>query len=186
MIEMNERQKKLLGDLTSLQREIALNSISGMTDIDSYRNSKGKAKDIKSMEASVSEILSNLKVREFIDSMAETRVNPAIMSRTEMMERLSNLARTNMSDLIEWGPGELTDSNGEKITQSVWSIKESAKLDSNKMSSISEVVAGKDGLKIKQHSPLAAMKQLADIGGYNAAKEIEGNITINKANEDDW
>ena len=41
------------------------------------------------------------------------------------------------------------------------------------MASIAEVTAGKDGIKIKQHSPLTAMKQLADIEGYNKPQKIE-------------
>ena len=84
--KMNEEQQGLFENLTPLQKEIALNSISGMNDIDCYKNSNGKAKTENTMRASVSEILINPNVKAFINSMAEHIVNPAIMSRNEMLE----------------------------------------------------------------------------------------------------
>ena len=44
--------------------------------------------------------------------------------------------------------------------------------------SISEVTAGKDGIKIKQHSPLQAMKMLSDMQGFNAPMKTEQSGTI--------
>lgn len=173
MFEMNEEQTALFEKLTPLQKEIVLNSISGMNDIDSYKASRGKAKTLKTMEASVSEILSNPKVVAFKKSMANHIVNPAIMSRDEMLERLSALARTSMADLIEWRTELHTGDEGEQIEQSLWAVRESAYLDETKAASIAEVTAGKDGFKIKQHSPLTAMKQLAELAGYEAPKQVE-------------
>lgn len=188
MFEMNEEQAALFNALTPLQKEVSLNSISGMNNIDAYKASKGKAKTLKTQEACASELLSNPKVKNFIKSMANHIVNPAIMSREEMLERLSGMARTDMSDLITWGiqgdtevavisedgeeldPEDIPENQGE---QSVWVIKPSALQDPNKVASIAEVSAGKEGIKIKQHSPLAAMKQLAELAGYEAPKQIE-------------
>lgn len=171
--KMTPEQKALFDGLTTLQQEISLNSLSGMNDIDSYKASRGKAKTIKTMEASVSEILSNPKVVSFIDAMKEVAVNNAIMSREEMMERLTSMSRTSMSDLIDWSVHSVTDANGELAKQSVWSVKESAMQDPVAMASIAELTAGKEGIKIKQHSPLAAMKQLSDLAGYNEASKVD-------------
>lgn len=173
MFEMSEEQTKLFEKLTPLQKEIALNNISGMNDIESYKNSNGKAKTDRAMRSSVGQILSNRDVKAFIKSMTNHIVNPAIMSRNEMMEKLSSLARTNMSDLIEWRTEHSSDDNGEPIEQSMWAIKESAVLDEKKAAAIAELTAGKEGFKIKQHSPLAAMKQLAELAGYEAPKQVE-------------
>lgn len=188
MFEMNEEQKILFDKLTPLQKEVVLNSISGMNDIDSYKASSGKAKSDNTMRASVSGILTNLNVAAFKKSMANHIVNPAVMTRQEMIERLSGLARTNMSDLITWGvqgdtPETAIHEGGDDLDyeyepenqepQSVWVIKPSALQDPNKVASIAEVSAGKEGIKIKQHSPLAAMKQLAELAGYDAPKQIE-------------
>lgn len=170
---MSEEQAVMLAALAPLQRKVALNVISGMSNIDSYYAGGGDAKNKASAEATVSVMLRNAKVKEFIDSMTKEAVNQAVMSRQEMLERLSNLARVNMSDLIEWRISEAKDDEGKPIEQTIWSIKESAEQDPSKMASISEVTAGKEGLKIKQHSPLSAMKQLADLEGYNKPQKIE-------------
>lgn len=180
---MNKEQKKLFDKLTRLQQEVALNSHSGMSDIDAYRNSCGKAKSESAQRAGASEILANPNVAAFLDSMKEEAVNNAVMSRQEMLERLSSMARTNMSDLIEWRTQSVTGNDGEEVEQSLWVIKESAEQDPIKMASIAEVTAGRDGFKIKQHSPLAAMKQLSDLQGYN---EPEKKEVTHKYAEDDW
>ena len=41
------------------------------------------------------------------------------------------------------------------------------------MAAISELTAGKDGLKIKLHDPKAAIKQLAEMRGWEAPKKTE-------------
>lgn len=171
--KMTPEQKALFDDLTTLQQQIALNSLSGMSNIDSYRNSKGKAKTDLAMEASCSQILNNLKVVKFLDTMKEVAVNNAIMSREEMMERLTSLSRTSMNDLVDWSVHSVTDAKGETAKQSVWAVKDSAMQDPVSMASIAELSAGKDGFKIKQHSPLMAMKHLAELAGYEAPKQVE-------------
>lgn len=173
MFEMNDSQKALFNALTPLQKEISLNSISGMNDIDAYKKSKGKAKKLKTMEATVSQILSNPKVKAFIESMANHIVNPAIMSRDEMMEELSLVARTNNNDLIEWGYRDVEVINKETgkketVPQSYWTLKSVDEINPEHMSAIEEVSVGKEGLKFKRTSKLAAMKQLAELAGYEA------------------
>lgn len=173
MFEMNEEQEALFEKLTALQKEIALNNISGMNNIDSYKKSSGKAKTEKAMGVSVAQILGNLSVKNFIKSMANHIVNPAVMSRQEMTERLSIIARGNLSDLIDWSETEEVV-EGEVIKQSAWRFKGSDELAKDKMATISEVTSGVAGwYRIKQHSPLVAMKQLAELQGYEAPKQIE-------------
>ena len=176
MVAMTPEQKALFDELTRLQKEIAINSLSGMSNIDAYRNSSGKAKTQEAMEAGASEILNNPKVKEFLDSMRQAAVSKAIMSREEMMERLSNLSRANMADLIVFQSGQIDEDTGE-MSQTFWRIKDSAEMNRDLMASIAEVTAGKEGIKIKQHSPLMAMKQLADLAGYNAAQKFDHQST---------
>lgn len=189
--KMDDNQKKLFELLKPLQKEIALNSISGMNDIDAYKASKGKSKTIKSMEASVSQILSNLKVRAFIESMANNIVNSAIMSRDEMMEELSLVARTNSNDLIDWGYRNVEvidkDTGETKIVkQSFWTLRSVDEINPEHMSAIEEVSVGKDGLKFKRTSKLSAMKQLAGLGGYDAPIKIDNtNLNLDINAEDD-
>lgn len=182
MFEMNDNQKTLFDALTPLQKEISLNSISGMNDIDAYKKSKGKAKKIKAMEASVSQILGNLKVKDFIYSMANQVVNPAIMSRDEMMQELTLVSRTNANDLIKWGYRNVKVVNRESgeeevVKQSYWTARSVDEINPEHMSAIEEVSISKDGLKFKRTSKLSAMKQLAELAGYNAASKHDHSST---------
>lgn len=187
---MTEEQKELFDKLTPLQQKVCTNSLSGMSNIDSYINAGGKGESKASQEAAVSRMLSDVKVKAFLDSMKHQAVNNAIMSREEMMERLSNLSRVNMSDLIEWAtkPVERVNKEGEteEFEQAMWNIKESAQQNPYAMASIAEVTAGKDGFKVKQHSPLAAMKQLADLAGYNSPQQINSTVTQVSYTPDDY
>lgn len=176
--KMTEEQKALFDKLTTLQQQIALNSISGMSDIDSYKNSSGKAKTIKAMEASVSQILGNVKVVAFLDAMKEVAVNNAIMSREEMMTELSILSRVKTSDIINFGYRDVETvdpKTGETkiVNQSYWSMKDMEDLTSEELGAIEEVSVGKDGLKFKKVSRLNAMKQLSELAGYNAAQKYD-------------
>ena len=170
---MTDEQKALFDALTPLQQKVSTYSLSGKSNIDSYKLGGGKAKTQEAAEAAASIMLSNVKVKAFLTIMRQEAVVSAVMSRTEMLERLSALGRTNMSDLIEWRTTLSETTEGEEVEQSAWTMKESAMLNPQQLASIAEVTAGRDGFKIKQHSPLAAMKQLADIEGYNAPTKTE-------------
>ena len=190
MYEMNEGQVLLFNVLTSLQKEISLSVISGKSDIDAYRESSGKAIKEGTMRASVSEILANPNVKLFMDSMINTIVNPAIMSREEMMKELTLVARTNANDLIEWGYRDVEAVNketgeAESVPQSFWTLKNSDEINPDHMGSIEEVTAGKEGLKFKRTPKLTAMKQLAELAGYDAPSKSESKI-IEDTGENEW
>lgn len=179
---MNDYQKELFDQLSPLQQKVCTNVIAGMSNIDAYKAAGGKAKTKAAQESGASEILSNPKCKAFLDEMKKEAVKDAVMSRQEMMERLSNLARVNMSDLITWHTTRSTNNDGEPVEQTLWAIKESAEQDPYAMASIAEVTAGKEGFKIKQHSPLAAMKQLAEMAGYNAKQQVELSGAVSTVN----
>lgn len=87
-IEMNKKQKELFSKLTTLKQEIALNSLSGMNDIDSYKNSSGKAKTITAMESGACVILRNTEVTAFMDSMKQEAVDKALVTTTDVVKRM--------------------------------------------------------------------------------------------------
>ena len=178
MFEMNDNQKTLFEALTSLKKKVALNKIAGMTPSNAHKEAGGTCKNEKNRYKLASEILINPDVVAFIDSMANHIVNPAIMSRDEMMEELSLVARTNSNDLIEWGYRDVKKLNkdtGEEeiVQQSYWTLKSADEINPEHMAAIEEVTVGKEGLKFKRTSKLSAMKQLAELGGYNAAAKHE-------------
>lgn len=174
--KMTDHQKELFDKLTSFQKRMALNDIEGMKPADNHRAAGGTCKTESNRYKLASEILIKPVVKAFLNSMKEAAVSNAVMSRQEMAERLSNLSRVDMSDLIVWRTVHTTDDEGHEIEQSAWQLKASAAQDPLKMASIAELAATKDGFKIKQHSPLAAMKQLAQLEGYEAAQKHDLNV----------
>lgn len=190
-------QKQLFDVLTQLQKEIATSVLSGMKPIDAYKASSGKAKTEAAMSVSVHQILSNHNVSAFIDSVRADSVSDAVMSRQEALERLSTLARTDLSDLVEFGSHELgADEDGKPIVQTAWRIRDSILQDPVKMAAIAEINAGRDGIKIKTHSPLHAIQQLAKMQGWESAqkhelsgpggKSVQHEHTVTKKDIDDF
>lgn len=171
---MTPDQKALFDKLTQLQQRVATNVLAGMSQRQAYYAAEGKADTDESADSSCSQILSNIKVKEFMDAMKIQAVNNAIMTRQEALERLSGFARTDLKDLVEFGAYELgADEDGNPIVQAAWKIKDSALQDPAKMAAISELSTGKDGIKIKTHSPITAIQQLAKMQGWESASKHE-------------
>jgi phage terminase small subunit len=104
------------------------------------------------------------------------------MTRKEALERLSAFARTDLSDLVEFGAYELgQDDDGKPIVQAAWKIRDSVLQDPKKLAAISELSAGRDGIKIKTHSPLQAIQQLAKLQGWDVHElDLEGKRLANE------
>ena len=184
---MTPEQKALFDQLTELQQRTSINVLAGMTQRAGYYAAGGTATSDESADATVSALLSNIKVRAFMDAMKAAAVSEAVMSRTEALEKLSVLARTDLKDLVEFGEYELgSDGEGNPIIQSSWRIRDSALQDPAKMAAISELTASKEGIKIKTHSPLAAIKQLADMQGWNAAQKIDSTVRVVDDDSEQW
>lgn len=172
--KLTPEQKVLFDALTKLQQKFVLGILKGLNQTDAYKKTGGKAKTDEAIRATASEILTNPNVKAFLDEMNEEAISDAVMTRQEALERLSTMGRTSLSDLAEFGEYIVgTDEDGKPIVQATWKFKDSALQNPNAMSAITELVAGKDGIKIKMHDPKAAIKQLADMQGWEAPKKTE-------------
>lgn len=149
MFKMNENQKSLFNALTSLKQKVALNKIAGMAPAKAHKEAGGVCKDENNRHKLASEILTHPDVVAFIDSMANNIVNPAIMSREEMLKDLTTVARVLAPDLTN-----------------------------NGIASLGEL---KNGFDVK----LKAMKQLAELAGYDEPSKIESKI-ITDTGEEEW
>ncbi|EPB9884036.1 terminase small subunit [Yersinia enterocolitica] len=170
---LTEEQKALFDALTQLQKKFVTQILKGKNQTDAYRKAGGKAKG-DNLRKAAHQIATNIDVEAFLKSVQHETVNEAIMTYEEAMERLTLMGRTSIADLAIFGThvvGE--DDDGNPITQSVWSFKNASELKPKQMVAISELTAGKDGLKIKLHDPKAAIKQLAEMRGWEAPKKTE-------------
>lgn len=176
---MTEEQLTMFNKLTKLQRECSLVRIANPTlnNIEVYRKAGGKAKDDETARTCAAEILANPRVTEFIASFNVERVKSVVMGRDEMIERLSKMARTEITDVVKIvSPDDqlMNVETGEIIEgQSFWSLRSPEEMQNGGVSAISELTATSQGLKIKLHDQRAAMKQLAELQGFDAPRKTE-------------
>lgn len=167
-------QEEIASNLTHLQRMTVINLVrGGMSQRAAYFAAGGEAKDGDVADAIASRMLADARVRAFYDSLIASAAKGAVMTRQEALERLSNFARIDLADLVEFGSYEIGVQDEQPVIQACWKIKDSVLQDKDKMAAISELAATKDGIKIKTHSPLQAIQQLAKIQGWEAANKIE-------------
>lgn len=173
---MTPEQKLLFDELTDLQQRVATGVLAGMTQRAAYYAGGGKAKDDPGADMSACQIIGNPKVKAFMDSMKVQAVSDAIMTREEAMKILTQLGRGNLKDIVKFKTATVGKDmeTGADVHQTVWEIDEGLQeSDPDKLIIISELEVGKFGPKIKQHSKVAAIAQLAKMGGWEAAQKFE-------------
>lgn len=107
--EMDEKQSLLFNALTDLSKKVSLNSISGMKPAAAHKAAGGKCKNEDNRRKLANEILTKPDVVLFINSMAAHLVNPAIMTRDEMLEELTTISRVSTPNLTENGIATITE-----------------------------------------------------------------------------
>ena len=169
--------------LTQKQEAFALAYFETGNASEAYRrsyNAENMSPNVIHNKASALMAKGDVRVRiEQLRAKAETA---SVMSRQEALERLSTFARTDLSDLVEFGAYELgQDDGGKPIVQAAWKIRDSVLQDPKKLAAISELSAGRDGIKIKTHSPLQAIQQLAKLQGWDVHElDLEGKRLANE------
>lgn len=166
---MDNEALELFASMTELQQGTVTNFLRGMSQRQAYITAGGKAGTASGADQSASEILNHPKVRRYRQLVQAETHDETIMGRDEMRRRLSVLARTDLKDLVEFS--EVEGPGGKK--QTVWRLRDDDQIDPLKRAAISELTFTKQGPKIKTHSALAAMKQLADLDGLEAPKRTE-------------
>ncbi|HBN9476856.1 terminase small subunit [Pseudomonas aeruginosa] len=133
------------------------------------------AKNMKpeTVNRTAKELIDNPKIAARMAELNASAVTDAVMTRQEALERLSRFARTDLADLLEFGSYEIGEQDGQPVIQAAWKIKDSVLQDPQKMAAISELAATKDGIRIKTHSPLQAIQQLAKMQGWESATKHE-------------
>lgn len=167
-IELSDHQVDSFHALTRLQQGVALGVLEGLSQREAYRRAGGKGKTDRTVDALASRMLTFDKVASFINSFKSDQTNrlaDAIMSRDDMALALNNmaLAKVTVADLDN--PDKLAD--------------------------VAEVIIDPEGgIRYKLTSPAdrrAAMKQLAELMGYNKPTELKLSGELNtRARLDDF
>lgn len=172
---MSPEQQSLFDQLTQLQQRVATNVLAGMSQRAAYVQAGGSGKTETVIDSGASEILRNPQVKAFMDSMKMQAVSDAIMSREEMATRLTLFARKGVKDIVKFKTVEIGKDmeTGEPLMQTGWWIPDSILQSEEDLSIISELEVGKFGPKLKTHSSLQAMAQLAKLQGYEVPGKLE-------------
>jgi len=182
---MTPDQLALFEQLTPLQRRVCTALlVPGTTQRQAYRAAGGTAKSDTAADSCVSIMMSNAKVKRYLDAMAQAAVTSSVATRAEVLEFLTRVVRTPLSALADFEkvPVKVDEATGEVLaTQTVWNIKDSALHDPQKLEIISELGVDKHGPKFKTHSQLQAAQLLAKLQGWEAPSKV---AQTNSAGED--
>ena len=171
-----------MAELTQKQENFCAAYVECGAASDAYRKAY-RAENMKTetVHKRASELMANGAVTGRIEFLRKASETKHIMSRQEALERLSDIGRTNLHELVEFGTYEVgADDDGNPLTQAIWRFKDSALQDPKKMAAIAELVAGKDGLKIKLHSPLQAIQQIAKMQGWDKPPGLDFDLEIKR------
>ena len=100
--DLSKEQTKLSKELTTLQYKFVINLFSGMTQRQAYINAGGKAKTQESQDSASSNMLSNVKVRSFYDSLMQDAQSSAVMTKQQALTRLTATASVTMKDVCDF------------------------------------------------------------------------------------
>ena len=151
---MTEDQKERFNKLTPLQQKVFTNVIAGMSPSEAHREAGGTCKNEENRRKLANVIMTNHDVKSLLEEMKQSSVNDAIMSRQEMMETLTRLSRVNLP-INSSGVLDISQASPEQLE------------------AIQQFQMSDTGIKISNYSKLAAMKQLADLAGYNGPIKVQ-------------
>ncbi|WP_410680682.1 terminase small subunit [Citrobacter braakii] len=171
--KLTAEQQLLFDALTPLQKRFVTHLLKGKNQTDAYKRAGGKAKG-DSAHTQASRMMSFDKVAAFLSAVEGSAIDEAIMTREEALKRLTSMGRARITDLVDFGEyvvGE--DDDGRPVIQATWKFKDSAKQSPELLDSIAELSAGKDGIKLKLHDARGAIKQMAEMEGWQAPEKVD-------------
>lgn len=174
--KLTAEQQQLFDVLTPLQKKFVTWLLKGANQSEAYRKAGGKAKG-NGVTSKAAVMVAKGSVRNFLQSVQHEAVSDAIMTYEEAMERLTVMGRARLRDLVEFSEHNMgVDDDGQPIIQAAWRFKDSVKQTPELLDAIAELTAGKEGIKLKLHDARGAIKQLAEMRGWEAPKKSEHTI----------
>lgn len=164
--------------LTPKREAFVLAVVSGMTQADAYR-SAFSTKNMKpeTVQECASRLMSDRKVIARFMELSEQATSAAVMTRQEALERLSLIAMTRITDILDFETVEIEsigkDGEPETKSETIWRMKESSELQERAAAAIKSVTMTKFGPKIEMHDARDAIQQLARMQGWDSATRHE-------------
>lgn len=179
---MTPEQQKLSDELTNLQRGVVLGVVTGKSQREAYYAAGGKAKSDEAADASASEILSNPTVKAFHDSLIADAVSDAVLTRQQALERLSLMAATEITDILDFRTVEVQtigkDGDMETAQETIWTMRDSPDVERKAKAAIKSVTMTKFGPKIEMYDATSAIAQIAKMQSWDAPAKLDLNATV--------
>ncbi len=181
-VTLTDEQLTMFDGLTKLQKGVGLVKLNQplITDHEAYVAGGGRAKTKESIESCASELLSNPKLKAFLNMF---KVDPsptlarAIMTREDIISDLTDIANATIFDVMNFytNNDELMNlETGEEILgQSTIVVKSMNEIDPKFHKLIKGVKQTKHGIELTLHDQMQARKQITDMCGYDAPKRSE-------------
>ncbi len=124
-------------------------------------------------------LLKGMDIQARISELTKDAVTDAVMTKQEMLERLTRIARVSITDIADFKNQQIgEDEDGNPVYQTTWEIKDAENMSLDAAQAIKAVTATKFGPKLDLHDQLGAIKQLSEMLGYNASSKV--NLTLNR------
>lgn len=168
MLPMSPEQMEAYANLNDAEQRFATTLLGGGTPVEAL-NAGGW---VGANKTRATAIRNRPHVRKFMALMQVDLVADAMMSRNEAIERLSEIARSSITDVVDvktvnWGTEQQPD------IQTTWQLKS----DGESLSSVSKISSGPAGPRVELYSALAAIKQLSDMCGWEVPKQSEVKVS---------
>lgn len=173
--------EELSEGLTDLQIKVVHNVVSGeySSNTKAYLAAKDGEVSEDTAKANVSRMLADANVKPYYKALINKAALDSVISREQALEILSNMATTKITDIATYETIEHIDkASGKTIKQGVWYLKDSENLTDEQATSIMAVKATPQGVEIKQHDHKIAIKQLAEMMGWESEKKINNQFTV--------
>lgn len=125
---------------------------------------------VNALNREASLMLDNPKIAQRLSELTEKATTDAVMTKRRAMERLSLIAETNITDILEFDQREVQTDDGP-VRETIWRMKDSDEVAATAAVAIKSVTMTKFGPKIEMHDKLNAMQQLAKLQGWEAAQK---------------
>lgn len=175
---LTEKQQELSDKLTNLQRLTVLGVVSGKSYEDAYKDAKGldELESPASARAIVSRMLTEANVKDFYDSLLEGIADDAILTRKQALERLTLMASTEITDILEFVTVDVkkVGKDGEEETEeeTIWRMFDSPEVQRKARAAIKSVTMTKQGPKIEMYDATSAIQQIAKMQGWEAPTKV--------------
>lgn len=150
-MKLNDDQKKLASNLRPMQLKFAnlhlLKNENKLSDANAYIEAGYKVASEKSAYASAARMLTNVKVKAYIDACKDLAAEETGLTLQYLDKKLKDMIETDISDLIDTVP-MIIEVDGKEITVFRPVVKEDIKtIPKSALSSINSIKMTKEGIQ---------------------------------------